>query len=228
MKKILVIAAHPDDEILGCGATMAKHIECGDQVKVIIAAEGLTSRSEKRTCDNFKDELARLKDTSYKANAILGVKDVIFLNFPDNRMDSVDLLDVIKPIEKVLDDYKPDIIYTHYVNDLNVDHKIVSQATLTACRPMAGSNISCVKFFEVPSSTEWNFDSSSCAFHPNCFNNVGKQFLKKIEALLVYKSEMRDWPHPRSIEAVTTLAKWRGACVGYEKSEAFCLGYNKE
>lgn len=228
MKKILVIAAHPDDEVLGCGATMAKRVLSGDMVKVVIAAEGLTSRYQIREQKKIHDELMNLREIAKTANNILGIKDIEFLGFPDNRMDSVDLLDIIKKLEEIIDDYNPEIVYTHFINDLNVDHQLLSKAVVTACRPMQGTSIKKLSFFEIPSSTEWNFDTIGNLFNPNCFFDISKEFELKLKALAMYQSEMRPWPHPRSIQAITMLAGWRGSMVGYEKAEAFSIAYEKE
>lgn len=225
MNKVLVVAAHPDDEILGCGATMAKHIENGDQVKVIIAAEGLTSRLNSDNSEDLSKELVELQNISLTANSKLGVKDVEFLSLPDNKMDSVTLLDVIKKIETVVSAYRPNIIYTHFPNDLNIDHRILSEAVLTATRPMPGLKVNEIYFFEIASSTEWNYSgNTSKAFYPNYFNDVTDTLNKKLEALKIYKGEMREYPHSRSIENLKNMALVRGANCGVNAAEAFVVG----
>ncbi len=219
--KVLVIAAHPDDEILGCGGSIAKHCESGDEVNVVIMAEGLTSRDDLRNASARDNELSELQETAIKANKLLGVNKVEFCNFPDNRMDSVDLLDVIKQVERFIKEYSPNIIYTHHFYDVNIDHSIVHRAVVTAARPLPGASFEKLLFFEVPSSTEWQIEQ---AFSPNYFVNISNTILRKLEALEVYKSEMRDWPHPRSIKGVENLAAWRGCSVGYNSAEAFVAG----
>ncbi len=208
MKKILVVAAHPDDEILGCGGTIAKHTNNGDDVHVLILAEGITSRGS-------VDGLPELRTVAEKANRFLGAS-VSFRDFPDNKMDSVPLLDVVKEVEKVIQDIQPEVVYTHYENDLNVDHQITYQAVMTACRPLPDSIVKTILSFEVPSSTEWG-----TGFCPNWFVEI--DIHKKIHALRFYEMEMRKLPHPRSYEAVEYLAKWRGASVGVRGAEAFML-----
>lgn len=224
LKKILVIAAHPDDEILGCGATIAKHIEIGSTVKVIIAAEGATSRVGEINSE-VREELKNLQAQSRLANEKIGVKDVSFLGLPDNRMDTLDLLDVIKKIEHEIKAFQPDIIYTHFPQDLNIDHRILAEAVLTATRPFPGNNApSEVYFFEVASSTEWNYSGNlSKKFTPNVFVDVTKTIEKKLLALNEYKSEMREFPHARSVENVKNMALVHGACVGVNFAEAFVL-----
>jgi LmbE family N-acetylglucosaminyl deacetylase len=219
--RVLVIAAHPDDEILGCGGTMNRHINKGDEVEVLIVAEGVTSRENARDTKAVSQELEDLKNISIKANRVLGVSKVSFLGLADNRLDSYDLLDVIKPISEVIEKSNPDIIYTHFDNDLNIDHRIVSQAVITYCRPQKGLNVKEVNFFEVPSSTEWQTGTFGPGFSPNLFVDISDELDNKLKALEVYKSEMREWPHSRSIKGVEHLSRWRGAMTGLEAAEAF-------
>ena len=222
-RRIAVIAAHPDDEVLGCGATMARHSAKGDEVHVLIVAEGATSRSATRDRLEFKDQLSHLAASARRANELLGTANLELLEFPDNRMDSVDLLDVVKAIEAFLERSKPHVVYTHWPFDLNVDHRVVSEAVQTACRPIPQSVQEQMLFFEVPSSTECRI-SGSRSFEPNYFVEVSATLELKRRALESYASEMRAWPHARSLDAVEALARWRGASVGVEAAEAFALG----
>lgn len=222
--KILIIAAHPDDEVLGCGGTIAKHSKNGDEVNVIILAEGLTSRDDKRNRDKRIKELLLLKKSAKEANKILGVTTLKFFDFPDNRMDSVDLLDVVKVIENYIKQFKPSVIYTHHSGDVNIDHRIIHDAVVTACRPIPKHTVKQLLFFEVASSTEWQPNNSYPAFIPNWFVDISKTLDLKLKALDKYKSEMRDFPHARSLEAVEYLSKWRGASVGVGAAESFILG----
>lgn len=223
-KKILIIAAHPDDEILGCGATIARLTTEGHEVHVMIMAEGLTSRQNVRNKESLKKEFDELYAMAEKANSLLGVRCLEFLGLPDNRMDSLDLLDIIKPIETKIEKFNPDDVYTHFPSDLNVDHRLLSEAVLTATRPIPGQTVKKVYFFEVPSSTDWMFGTSSTTgFTPNVFVDVEKYLSKKLEALNIYKSEMRPYPHARSIENLENLAKVRGSMVGFRAAEAFIL-----
>ena len=224
--KVVVVAAHPDDEVLGCGATIAKHVENGDEVHILILAEGQTSRDVQRDRNKNVEALNHLNKAAHEAAKVLGVATVTLKDFPDNRMDSVDLLDVIKVVEEFIKIYQPNIIYTHHYGDLNIDHRITNQAVITAARPVPESTIKTILFFEVPSSTEWQASSSSIQFTPNWFVNISGTLGKKIEALKEYDLEMRNWPFPRSLEAVGNLARWRGSCIGTEAAEAFILGRN--
>lgn len=222
--KILIIAAHPDDEVLGCGATMAKHANNGDEVHVVILVEGITSRDGKRSREKRNTDLLQLAKSANKANSILGVKSLTLHNFPDNRMDSMDILDVIKVIEDHISRIKPDTVYTHHAGDLNIDHRIVNTAIMTACRPQPESPVRKILFFEIPSSTGWHVPDPAQSFIPNWFEEVSGTLPTKLKALQVYKSEMKPWPHARSLKAVEHLAKWRGSSVGMEAAEAFSLG----
>ncbi|MEO7423949.1 MAG: PIG-L deacetylase family protein [Fibrobacteria bacterium] len=223
-KTVLIVAAHPDDEVLGCGATMARHAQRGDKVHVHILAEGLTSRDPERDRARRKAGLSRLEAAARKANAILGAVDTTLHAFPDNRMDTVPLLEVIKSVEAVITKLRPAIIYTHHAGDVNIDHRVVHQAVETVCRPLPGHALEALLCFEVPSSTEWRLPSPEAVFAPNWFVDVSDTLGVKLRALRAYASEMRPWPHPRSLKAVEHLARWRGATAGWDAAEAFVLG----
>ena len=221
--KYLIISAHPDDEVLGCGGSMAKWSKEGNEVHVLIMAEGITSRDKERDKSLRKNELSLLGQSARKAADILGVSSLKLLDNPDNRMDSMDLLDVVKPLEKYIFNINPDVVVTHHSSDLNIDHQIIHQAVMTACRPTYGNTVKRILSFEVPSSTEWQSVTSGNSFRPNWFEDISESLDLKIEALKVYQSEMREWPHPRSLKAVEHLARWRGATVGCDAAEAFML-----
>ena len=221
--KYLIIAAHPDDEVLGCGGSIAKWSRSGAEVHILIMAEGATSRDKSRNRLKRKNEILSLAQSADKACEILGAKSIKLLNFPDNRMDSVDLLDVIKDIESHIRKIKPEVIVTHHSGDLNIDHQVIHKAVITASRPQPGHFVKRILSFEVPSSTEWNTHSSSVPFVPNYFEDITDTLKLKIQALEAYESEMREWPHSRSIKATKHLAKWRGASVGFKSAEAFIL-----
>ena len=223
---ILIVSAHPDDEVLGCGGSLAKWAKDGHEVHVLIIAEGATSRDLSRDRDSRKKELSLLAFSAKKAGDILGVASVELLNFPDNRMDSVDLLDVVKEVELFIEKLQPKVVVTHHGGDLNVDHQIVHQAVITSCRPQPGHSVKRILLFEVPSSTEWQSPSATTAFIPNWFENITDTLDLKLKALDAYKSEMREWPHSRSLQAVEHLSRWRGATVGIRAAEAFMLNRN--
>ena len=221
---VLVIAAHPDDEILGCGGTMAKHCQEGEDVHVLILAEGTTSRATSRAPEQWQSELNALAIAAKEAGRLLGTKAVELHSFPDNRMDSCELLDVVKVIEAVIQELRPTVVYTHHSGDVNIDHRRIHDAVITACRPQPHHPVKTLLFFEVPSSTEWQPPGSDPAFAPTWFVDISATLSAKMAALKVYESEMRSWPHPRSIKAVKHLAHWRGATVGVSAAEAFIVG----
>ena len=219
----LIVVAHPDDEVLGCGGSMAKWAQAGYDIHILILAEGATSRDKTRNRDDRILELSDLKKSAQKAGKILGVKSISFVGYPDNRMDSVDLLDVVKTIETYIEKLKPELVVTHHSGDLNIDHQIIHQAVMTACRPQPGHSVKRIISFEVSSSTEWQSPMDINPFVPNLFENISETLELKIKALEAYESEMRDWPHARSRKAVEHLARWRGASVGVEAAETFML-----
>ena len=220
---ILVVAAHPDDEVLGCGASVAKWAKAGNEVHVVILAEGATSRDATRNPEARIEELSTLAKAAQSAGEILGVTSVRLFNFPDNRMDSVDRLEVIKIGEEQIELVKPETVVTHHYGDINIDHQITHQAVVTACRPQPRESVRRLLVFEVPSSTEWQPPNTSPVFRPNWFEDVSKTLERKLQALEIYAEEMRTWPHSRSLQAVEHLARWRGSSVGYEAAEAFML-----
>jgi LmbE family N-acetylglucosaminyl deacetylase len=222
MKKILVVAAHPDDEILGCGGTIARYAQEGAEIHSLILGEEVTSRT---TVSKKSSHLAleNLKKQALTANKIIGVKKVYFSSLADNRFDTVPLLEIIKEIEKVKNDFKPEIIFTHYRSDLNIDHQITYQAVLTATRPLPEEFVKTILAFEVASSTEWNYPLS---FSPNVFYDITKTIDLKIKALAAYHSEMREFPHPRSLPGIKLQAQNRGLQSGVTDAEAFMLVRN--
>lgn len=223
MKQILVIAAHPDDEVLGVGGTILKHVKNGDEVYCLILGRGVESRFDKKSIErNEEDEKEKERmQESLNCGKILGMKEIFFEDFPDNRFDSVDLLDITKKVEYYLKIVKPEIIYTHYENDLNIDHRRVFQAVITACRPC---NENCPKeiySFEVLSGTEWQLEGMK--FSPNVYIDIEENIETKLRAIEVYKSEIRDYPHSRSNEGIKILSKYRGLECGRKYAEAFRL-----
>jgi LmbE family N-acetylglucosaminyl deacetylase len=220
--RVLVVAAHPDDEVLGCGGTMARLASEGHEVYLSIVAEGMTSRSWSReSADSAQVQV--LHAQARKAAEVLGVKETILHGLPDNRLDTVPLLDVVKIIESLVQRISPERIYTHHPGDLNIDHQVVSRAVMTATRPMADCNVREIYQFEVPSSTEWAFQQCGENFRPNSFVDISKTLERKLEAMACYTSESRPFPHPRSPEALRAIAQRWGTVVGRDAAEAFQL-----
>ncbi len=214
---ILVVAAHPDDELLGCGATIARHTARGDEVSVLILGEGITARYATRG-KAPPAAVQALQAKAKKANTIVGVSRVFFGDLPDNRFDSVDLLDIVKTIEAVKKEICPTIIYTHFQYDLNIDHRRTYQAVMTATRPVPKESVHAIFSFEVASSSEWN---PGHPFIPDYYVKVEKTFHLKQKALGLYRSEMRPYPHPRSFKGIEILARYRGLTVGQKLVEAY-------
>lgn len=220
--KILVVAAHPDDEVLGCGGTIARLESEGNDVSVLILGEGVTSRFEDRELAD-RSLIDELHSRCRQAVALLGVREVLLCELPDNRFDTVPLLKIVKMIEAQVSRIAPDVIYTHHGGDLNIDHRITHQAVLTATRPVDGRLVREIYAFEIPSSTEWAFHKIEPVFQPNFFVDITDNLDRKIEALSLYDSEARPFPHPRSSGAIRAIAQRWGSAVGCEAAEAFEL-----
>lgn len=217
---VLVVAAHPDDEVLGCGGAIAKHAQRGEDVAVCFLSDGVTSRESEA---DHAPELHRRRAAALEAARILGVTEVRFGSLPDNRMDSIDLLTIARAVEAHIREFAPATVYTHFTGDLNVDHRLTHEAVMTACRPQPTSGVVTVLQFETTSSTEWRAPSASFAFQPDWFVDIDATLDTKLEALDAYAEEMRPWPHARSREALEHLARWRGATIGRAAAEAFVL-----
>jgi len=219
--RVLVIVAHPDDEVLGCGATMARLAREGHQVHAVILGEGITSRRLHRE-ETDPSLLDTLRESSREAAKILGAEKPQFNGLPDNRFDTVALLDVVKLVEEVVERVAPAAIYTHHGGDLNIDHRVVHQAVLTATRPVAGCPVKEVYACEIPSATEWSFGQLR-PFVPTVFVDVSETLELKVRAMELYKSEIRAFPHPRSQEVMRANALHWGSTAGLGWAEAFQL-----
>jgi len=213
-KNILVVAAHPDDEALGCGGTIARHAAQNDKISVVFMADGLSARG------NVDDAACwQRREAANEACRLMGVQQMYHLGFPDNRLDSVPLLDVVQKLEELIETLKPEVIYTHHLGDLNIDHRITHEAVLTACRPIPGQTVREIFAFEVLSSTEWGVGG----FFPNVYVDIASYLDSKLAAVQAYEMEMRPEPHTRSIANVRRQAELRGASVGLWAAEGFVL-----
>ena len=221
-KTVLIFAAHPDDEVLGCGGTLAKLAVEGASIHAAFMADGVFSREGSKAVQQAALKVRR--EAALTACNILGVKASFFGEFPDNRMDTVALLDIVKIIEFLIAKHRPDTVLTHHAGDINIDHRRVHEAVITACRPQRDHPVKTLLFFEVPSSTEWQLPGSVPFFAPNWFVDISETLKCKLAALDAYNAELRNWPHPRSSQGVEYLARWRGATIGVEAAEAFVLG----
>lgn len=222
---MLVVAAHPDDELLGCGGTIARFASEGCDIHIAVLADGEGSRhGDPRTSPSLQEQRATRRAAAQLGAGIIGAQSVDFGEFPDNRMDSVDLLDIVKSVEALIERYRPDTVLSHHNGDVNIDHRRTHEAVIAACRPQPDHPVKTLLFFEIPSSTEWQVPGMAPAFVPNWFVDISGQLEVKQRALEAYASEMRPWPHSRSYEAVEHLARWRGAAAGFAAAEAFVLG----
>ncbi len=218
---VLVIAAHPDDETLGCGGTIARLSAEKEPVHILILGEGIRSRSEKDD-GSETGRIDALQTHAQKAAGILNAADIAFESFPDNRFDSVPLLDIVKCIEHHIEMHRPHTLFTHFGGDLNIDHSVTFRAALTAARPMTGTSIKNIFAFETLSATDWAFDRINSGFSPTYFVNIEDHIEQKIKAMQAYTGEIRTFPHPRSEEAIDALARYRGSTAGFNFCEAFC------
>ncbi|MBO9469655.1 PIG-L family deacetylase [Endozoicomonas sp. G2_2] len=214
-KTVLVVAAHTDDEALGCGGTLARHVAEGDTVHTIFVADGVSSRP-----GGDDDALDQRQRAARKAQDILGVHYTTYLEMPDNRLDDLPLLEIVQPLEELIFRIAPETIYTHHFGDLNVDHRKVHEAVMTACRPLPARTVKNILTYEVMSSTEWRSPDQT-PFHPNIYVDISNYFEVKKRALEAYELEMRPSPHSRSLNHIFHLAKHRGHCVGIDMAEAF-------
>jgi len=205
VRRIMSIAAHPDDEMLGCGGTLALFTEKGNLVKSVILGEGMLSRKDPQTT------LSSLQNDARNANRALGIHNVVFYELPDNAFDTVSLLSIVQILEKEILLFKPDIVFTHYGNDLNIDHRRTFEAVMTACRPQPGFINPDIYSFFIPSSTDWIDGVAFPPFSPNFYVDISTTIERKLSALSKYETEMKEYPHSRSIEALRVFSKYWGA-----------------
>lgn len=221
---VLVVAAHPDDEVLGCGGTIARWAAQGCPVHVLLFADGEGARPSHEPAGAPAARRTARADAARAAAKILGCASLELLDYPDNRLDGVEVLDLVRHIEARIARHRPATVLTHHAGDVNIDHRIVHDAVIAACRPVPGCCVGELLFFEVPSSTEWRPGASALVFCPDWFVDISGSLTKKLDALQAYRTELRAFPHPRSLQAVRALAEWRGATAGVEAAEAFVLG----
>lgn len=232
---ILVIAAHPDDEIIGMGGTLKKLSKTSD-ITILFLADGITARKSSGHVnvskyeineyekERMNHEIDMRKNDAKRALKILGIEKIQFLDFPDNELDTVPFLKIVKEVEKRIITLKPSTIFTHHFNDLNIDHRFAYESTLTAARPLLNSHVNSIISFEASSSTEWRHPYS---FRPNIYVNISKELKLKIRALNQYKKEIRKFPHPRSSQTIESVAKRWGSLYGFEAAEAFELIFTR-
>jgi len=215
-KRVLVVATHPDDEILGVGGTLARHVAEGDTCAIAIVADAASVRYDEKTMEI-------VRGGAREAAGHLGVSELRFAGLPDQRLDTLPIVEITGWVEKVLRDLEPEIVYTHHRGDVNRDHRVVYEATLTAARPYAAPFVERLLCFETPSSTEWSGPHLEAGFLPNVFVDIGPHLERKLDAMAAYATELRDAPHPRSLEALRARAGYWGSLVGLAAAEPFSL-----
>lgn len=213
---VVVVAAHPDDEILGAGGTLARHAQVGDDVHAVVLADGALSRYDEHM-------VGELQAGGLAAARHIGFASLRFEAFPDQRLDQVAMVDLTQHVETVLMDLQPDVVYTHFRGDVNADHSLVAQAVWTACRPYRMPQLRLIAAFETPSSTEWSSVAEGFAFRPTMFVDVAATIQCKLAAMSCYASELREYPHPRSLRALRERASYWGSVVGRSAAEAFLI-----
>lgn len=216
MSKVLVIAPHPDDEVLGCAGTIAKHVLNGNKIYVCIVTETYPP-------DWPTDDLMRRKEEVLKADKLLGVRKTYFLGFPTVRLDTVPQKELNEKLTKVINQVKPELVYIPHRGDINQDHRLVFDAAMVAVRPKPGSLVRRVLSYEILSETEWGAPFRDNVFIPNVYVDISETLETKLKAMSEYKSELKEYPHPRSLEAISALAKVRGSSIGVRAAEAFML-----
>lgn len=214
MSRVLVIAAHPDDELLGPGGTLARHTAAGDEVHAVILADGATSRYDEAM-------VGVLAESAERAGKVLGLSSVRVHSFCDQRLDTVPVVELTHVVEEHADDVRPALVYTHFPGDANTDHGRVAQAAWIACRPYVVPDVRRFAVYETPSSTEWAWPLATSTFTPNLFVDVTSSLDTKLDAMSCYPSELRDYPHPRSLEALRERAAYWGSRIGVAAAEAF-------
>jgi N-acetylglucosamine malate deacetylase 1 len=220
-KKVLVVAAHPDDEILGLGGTLLKHFTAGDNISIMFMSDGVTGRDFYYDFTKREQEIKERKNMAFEAGKLFGCDDITFLDFPNLRLDKQYFLEITKLIEERVADVAPDIVYTHFSGDTNIDHRITHDACIAALRPLPNKKVASLRLFEVCSSTEYSVQSLRNDFVPNLFNDITAFASQKTQLLRCYKYEMRDFPHPRSEKSIEARDVFRGTSVGVASAEAF-------
>lgn len=218
--RVLIIAAHPDDEVLGVGGTIAKYVKNGAEVKLLIVTDGSTSQY--RNASNLKQILDEKKRETAQAAKTLGITEVIYGGMPDMKLDVIEHIRINKVIEDAVDYFQPNIVFTQFYGDVNMDHQCVNRSTLVACRPVEGQCVKELYSYYVPSSSDWNIPIGAVAFMPNTFIDISGEYAeKKYAAMKCYATELRNYPHPRSIEALQVLDRANGIHIGLKAAECF-------
>jgi len=212
--KVQVIAAHPDDEILGVGGTVAMHVQRGDCVQLAILCEGVSVRYD-------PERQAEVRGQSLKAASVLGVSNIITQDFQDQGLDGRPIIEITREVEKLIQSFQPETVYTQFGGDLNRDHRVLAEAVMVATRPYAAPFVREVLMYETPSSTEWSSPHLSPMFQPHIFVDITSTLEKKLDAFACYAAEVCPEPHPRSLAALRQRAGYWGSLVNRAAAEPF-------
>lgn len=221
MKRVLVIAAHPDDEVLGVGGTVSKLTARGVECHLLIVTDG--SSAQYRDMDDLQAIIDAKKQETKGCAGILGFKSIHYGEQPDMRLDATPHIQINQVIEKVIDEIQPDTVFTHFWGDVNRDHQEVYKSTLVAVRPVMGQVVKELYCYRVPSSTEWTPNKADTMFMPNYFVDIAEFAEQKYKAFACYSTELRDYPHPRSVQYLRETDKAAGLKVGLLAAEEFVL-----
>lgn len=214
--KVLVIAPHPDDEVLGCGGTIRKYSDKGSEVFLCIVTKPYTP--------DWSEEYIKEKQKEIESsNEILKIKKTFFLDFPTVKLNTIPQKELNDSISKIIEEVKPEVIFMPFFGDINKDHQLVSESSMVAARPKPDSQIKKVFLYEVLSETEWTKPAQKIeeVFIPNSYEDISEFLEYKLKAMEFYKSELKEYPHPRSLEGIKILAQKRGMEVGLKYAEAF-------
>jgi LmbE family N-acetylglucosaminyl deacetylase len=214
--RVLAIAAHPDDETIGAGGTIARHVAQGDEVYWCVVTQAYSPPWPEETLIEARRQVDQVRD-------VLGIQEIFSCGFPTVKLNTVPYIDLCSALQQVVDQVQPEIVYTTPRDDINQDHRIVYEATLVATRPLPGSSIRRLLCYEIGPTARFGLPAGSAGFVPNVFVDISRYLDKKLEAARCYRTELREYPHPRSIEGLRLLAQERGLSVGLQAAECFQL-----
>ncbi len=214
--RVLAIAAHPDDETIGAGGVIARHVAHGDEVYWCIVTQGYSPPWSEETLAEARSQVDEVQE-------VLGFREVFLLGFPTVKLNTVPYIDLCSALQQVVDQVQPEIVYTTPRDDINQDHRIVYEATLVAARPLPSSSVRRLLCYEISTTARFGLPAGSTGFAPNVFVDISRYLEKKLEAIRCYRTELREYPHPRSVKGLRLLAEERGLSVGLQAAECFQL-----
>lgn len=214
-----MLAPHADDEVLGCGGVIARHVHDGDETAVAILTNAALGAPDKYS----PAEIMQLREEARSAHLVMGVHNTLFEDLPAPRLDTVPMFRIVDTITRIIKRQQPHVVYIPHCDDLHLDHWAINRAAQVACRPRSGSTVRRLLAYETPSETEWGNVRPGEAFVPNWFVDISRFLEQKLRAMQCYASQLKSFPDPRSLEGIKALATWRGATAGFEAAESFML-----